>query len=105
MLTTVSMTTIKPGFPQSNTLPRFTPGEIIKGGVIMVDMSFIGARCRRYRRNVLKVELQDVASTLGYSRENISAFESGRNDNSLILLWYLSQGLTYEQLTGGAPIE
>lgn len=71
----------------------------------MVDMSFIGARCRRYRRNVLKIELQDVANTLGYSRENISAFESGRNDNSLILLWYLSQGLTYEQLTGGAPIE
>ena len=81
------------------------PGEIIKGGVNVVDMAFIGARCRRFRRNVLKIELRDVANTVGYSRENISAFESGRNDNSLILLWYLSQGLTYEQLTGGAPIE
>lgn len=71
----------------------------------MIDMSVIGARCRRFRRDVLKIELKDVAKTVGYSRENISAFESGRNDNSLILLWYLSKGMTYDQLTGGAPIE
>lgn len=71
----------------------------------MVDMSIIGARCRRFRRKVLKIELQDVANTIGYSRENISAFESGRNDNSLILLWYLSKGMTYNQLIGGEPIE
>lgn len=71
----------------------------------MINMEILGARCRRFRKKVLRVELQDVANTIGYSRENICAFESGRNDNSLILLWYLSKGMTYEQLIGGEPIE
>ena len=71
----------------------------------MITMEYIGARCRRFRKSVLKTELQEVANITGYSRENVSAFESGRNDNSLILLWYLSKGMTFEQLTGGEPVE
>lgn len=71
----------------------------------MLDMVYIGGKCRLYRKRVLKTELREVANALGYSRENISAFESGRNANCLILLWYMSKGMTFEQVIGGEPIE
>lgn len=71
----------------------------------MWNLCTVGAKCREYRRRVLKVSLFYVSRTLGYSRENVSAFENGRNDNCLILLWYLSQGLTVDQIIGGVPIE
>ena len=46
----------------------------------------------------------DVAKETGFTVSNISAFETGRNDSSLILLWYLLHGLSLEKLTGGEPI-
>lgn len=71
----------------------------------MENMITIGNRCRQYRKNVLKVTLSDVAESTGYSKENISAFECGRNANSLILLWYISKGISVDQLMGVCPIE
>lgn len=65
----------------------------------------IGSICRRYRKIVLQKNLRDVAIEMGYSVENISAFENGRNDNCLILLWYMKNGLTLKQLCGGGIIE
>lgn len=54
---------------------------------------------------VLKTTLDEVSKELGYSKENVSAFEHGRNDNSVILLWYLSHGLTLGQIMGDDVIE
>ena len=71
----------------------------------MPSMLVIGNRCKRYRKQVLKTELRQVAADTGYSKENISAFEHGRNDNSLIMLWYLCHGLTISQIMGDDLIE
>ena len=69
-----------------------------------MNMLTIGHKCALYRRKVLKSTQLDVARETGFTVSNISAFETGRNDSSLIMLWYLRHGLTLEQLTGGEPI-
>lgn len=71
----------------------------------MFSIAYVGNRCRQYRKKVLRTELKEVAKELGYSKENISAFENGRNDNCLIMLWYLSRGMTVDQILGGDVIE
>lgn len=71
----------------------------------MLTLEQVGNRCRRYRKKVLKKELREVATDTGYSRENVSAFENGRNDNCIFLLWYMSRGMTYSQVEGVDPIE
>ena len=68
-------------------------------------MLVIGQRCKRYRKRILKCTQKDLSKETGFSVGNISAFETGRNDSSLILLWYLSHGMTLEQVLGGEPIE
>lgn len=70
-----------------------------------MNMLSIGHRCSYYRRKILKCKQLDVAKDTGFSVSNVSAFETGRNDSSLILLWYMYHGLTLEQITGGEPIE
>lgn len=52
-----------------------------------------GKLCAEYRRETLGKTQKDVAQDLGYSVENIASFEQGRNDNLLILLWYIKHGL------------
>ena len=69
-----------------------------------LNMLVVGRRCGLYRKLVLKCRQVDVANETGFTVSNVSAFETGRNDSSLILLWYLSHGLTLGQLLGGAPI-
>lgn len=59
----------------------------------------VGLMCKTYRRAIGFLQ-RDVAADTGYSVENISAFERGRNDNLEILLWYLSKGMTYKHLKG-----
>ena len=78
---------------------------IIEGGENVFSIAYVGNRCRQYRKKVLRTELKEVAKELGYSKENISAFENGRNDNCLIMLWYLSRGMTVDQILGGDVIE
>lgn len=41
---------------------------------------------------------KDVAEATGYSLENVSAFEAGRNDNLRIFLWYIQHGLNVDDL-------
>lgn len=53
----------------------------------------IGEQCKKYRRHVLKLNQIDVARETGYSKSNVSAFETGRNNNAKILLWYIDRGL------------
>lgn len=59
----------------------------------------VGLMCKTYRR-AIGFRQVDVAADTGYSVENISSFERGRNDNLVILLWYLSKGMTYKHLKG-----
>lgn len=63
----------------------------------MNELIVIGGVCKAFRMS-LGVTQTDVAKDLGYSLENVSSFENGRNDNYRILLWYMSKGLTYEKL-------
>ena len=69
-----------------------------------MNMLTIGHKCALYRKKILKCTQMEVAKEIGYTVSNVSAFETGRNDSSIILLWYMSHGLTLEQLIGGEPI-
>lgn len=58
----------------------------------MIDMKDLGAQCKAHRQDINLLQ-SDVARDTGYSVENISSFETGRNDNARILLWYVAHGL------------
>lgn len=64
----------------------------------MEVLKAIGKACRKYRREVLKLTQFDVAEELFYSDCNIRAFENGRNDNATILAWFMSEGLTWDDI-------
>lgn len=57
----------------------------------------MGQRCKKYRVDNGYYQI-DVAKETGYSVENISSFETGRNDNARILLWYFEHGMQPEHL-------
>lgn len=62
------------------------------------EMKRIGSRCRDYRLNVLGLKQSDVADEIGYSKESVSAFENGRNNNAVILMYYINHGLDLERI-------
>lgn len=64
---------------------------------MVIELRTMGARCKAYRLEHGYKQL-DVSCGTGYSIENISAFECGRNDNARILLWYLTHGMTVQYL-------
>ncbi len=66
----------------------------------MLDLKTIGARCKEYRLT-LGILQYKVAQDTGYSLENVSSFETGRNDNARILLWYFTHGMTIDYLVNG----
>ena len=57
----------------------------------------MGQRCKQFRVESGFYQT-DVAKDTGYSVENISSFETGRNDNARILLWYFTHGMNAEYL-------
>ena len=61
----------------------------------MFNLKQIGTVCQYHRRRLGYRQI-DVAGETGYSSENISAFETGRNDNCKILMWYFEHGLEME---------
>ena len=61
----------------------------------MIDMKSVGAFCKAHRENLGLLQ-RDVANDTGYSIENISSFETGRNDNARIMLWYVAHDLDRE---------
>lgn len=67
----------------------------------MTELKRVGKVCQRYRKNVLRMTLVDVGKRLGYSASNISAFENGYSNNAIILLWYMSKGVTLDMLIRG----
>lgn len=56
----------------------------------------IGSKCKEFREKNLKVTQKDIADEIGYSKESVSAFETGRNNNCYIFLYYVSKGLLFE---------
>lgn len=52
----------------------------------------IGGECKAYRER-LNLLQSDVAADIGCSKENISAFENGRNNSARIFAWYIENGL------------
>ena len=64
---------------------------------MIISLREMGQRCKQYRVNK-GYHQTDVANGTGYSVENISSFETGRNDNARILLWYFAQGMQPEYL-------
>lgn len=63
----------------------------------MLSLREIGRRCKAYRIEQGYLQ-RDVARDTGYSSENVSSFENGRNDNSRILLWYFAHGMQVSDL-------
>jgi transcriptional regulator with XRE-family HTH domain len=64
---------------------------------MIISLREMGQRCKQYRVNKGYYQT-DVANDTGYSVENISSFETGRNDNARILLWYFAHGMQPEHL-------
>ena len=56
-------------------------------------VDIIGMCCRYYRTKIIKKKQTDVSNDTGYSIENISAFEHGRNNNAALFYWYIKNGL------------
>lgn len=54
----------------------------------------IGLICKEARKKA-GLKQSDVAEYLKLSRENVSAFENGRNDSYIILLYYIDNILMY----------
>ena len=67
---------------------------------MLINLKDLGLRCKRFRVSHGYFQ-SHVADETGYTTENISAFENGRNDNSRILLWYIAHGMTIEEIKGG----
>lgn len=65
------------------------------------ELNKIGDTCRRYRKYILKMTAREVAEKIGYSPNNIYSFEGGYINNAIILLWYMSKGLTYDMISKG----
>ena len=64
---------------------------------MFLSLREIGQRCKQFRVEHGYYQA-DIARDTGYSVENISAFETGRNDNARILLWYFVHGMNAEHL-------
>lgn len=61
----------------------------------MNDIKTIGLQCKEFREKIGYTQF-DVAKELDCSKENISAFETGRNNSAIIYNWYIEKGLFLE---------
>lgn len=71
--------------------------------MIFIDndtMDIIGNTCKKYRK-YLDLALKDVASGARVSVSTASEFERGISFNGQVLLFYMLNGLTFEEMTGG----
>lgn len=64
-----------------------------------MDLRTLGRICQQYREQLGYFQ-HDVAEEVGCSKENVSAFECGRNNNAIIFLWYVRNGLTNHEING-----
>ena len=68
--------------------------KIVFGGRGYGKLYHIGQQCKTIREK-LGLRQSDVAAEIGCSKENISAFECGRNNNAIIFAWYIAHGFVY----------
>lgn len=60
-------------------------------GQQLIKLKALGNRCRAFRRdNGYTVE--QIAKDTNYGIRSIYAFEEGKCNNAIILLWYISHG-------------
>lgn len=66
-----------------------------------MDMYRVGQICKA-RRRAMGIPQKSVALSLHMSYQNIGAFENGRCNNAIILLWYLRNidGLSVDDFKG-----
>ena len=57
----------------------------------------IGTACK-LRRKALGLTQYAVAVETGYSIKTISAFETGRTNNAILLVWYMNHGLDINEI-------
>lgn len=57
-------------------------------------LKIVGKACKHYRQLYTNKTQQDVAEDLSMSFQSVSAFETGRNDSAMLLLWYYQHGMT-----------
>lgn len=60
---------------------------------MLINLEKISDKCREFRY-YLGYKQYQVAHDTGYSKENVSAFECGRNNNAVIFGWYVEMGLS-----------
>ena len=58
----------------------------------------VGELCKRWRITN-NFALSEVAEELDYSVDNIVKFEQGKNNNMMILLWYLLHGFNLNKIS------
>ena len=66
---------------------------------MITDLKRFGGKCKHFRRSK-HIYQNRVASETGYSNKSISAFENGRVNNAIILLWYVNNGMDIKELRG-----
>ena len=62
----------------------------------MQSLSLIGKACKDFRVS-LGILQSEVAHDTGYSIENVSKFEHGKNNNLRIFMWYVQKGFHYDE--------
>lgn len=63
----------------------------------MTKLEILGSKCKLFREK-LGLYQYDVASDVNCSKENVSSFECGRNNNALIYDWYVQRGLYLSEI-------
>ena len=66
---------------------------------MVTDLKKLGEKCKHFRRSK-HIHQNKVAKETGYSNKSISAFENGRVNNALILIWYINNGMDIKELRG-----
>lgn len=66
-----------------------------------MNMLKLGRMCKTYRKYTLKTSQREVATDIGVTGQNVSAFECGKNNNARILLWYIEHGMDIANVIRG----
>ena len=58
----------------------------------------LGCICRAYRIESLKMTQVEVAKETGYTASNINKFELGKTSSVILLCYYMSKGLSSDEI-------
>lgn len=69
------------------------PSLFLKGGIMLrIEISTIGEFCKLYRKNILKITLQEMENRTGVKIPTLSSFENNRSSNTNHISLYYSLG-------------